>query len=165
MNIFQLWLASGAIIVALLSYHVPMAWLWIFSGAASFVASTAYARYGLPLPPLFTALCDAAICLAIYRFASQAWELKLYRIFQLSVLVSMAFLVMEFWGESKASHYWYVTLLELINWAALALIFATASTQRATANEDLDYRSAGRFVRWSKRTLLSPATTHHWWRS
>lgn len=165
MNEFQIALAGGAIIVALFSIHVPQAWLWILSGAASFIASTVYARYGLPLPPLFTAMCDAAICLAIYRFATQAWEVKLYRVFQFSVMVSMTFLVLQFWGASSASHYWYVTALELVNWAALALILATAHTQRVAGNEDRHHRVSGRLVRWAKRALLSPETTHHWWRS
>lgn len=163
MNEFQIALAIGAAFVALISIHVDRALWWIGAGAASFVASTAYARYGLPLPPLFTALCDAAVCLMIYGFAHQRWELGVYRLFQLSVLVSIVFLGMVLLRSPSASSFWYVTTLEGINWAVLLLIAGTAVAQWAGADGDHHYRSPGRLVRWAERTLFSLETPRSHW--
>jgi hypothetical protein len=163
LNEYQIALATGALIVALLSAGLDRAWVWIAAGAASFVASTAYARHGLPLPSLFTALCDAAVCLAIYTFARQRWELGTYRLFQLSVLVSIVFLGMVLFKPSAASSFWYVTALEGINWAVLLLITGTAVAQWAGANGDHAHHSPGRLVHWAQRALFSPETPRSHW--
>ena len=171
MNTYQIALASVAAITLVGTLHLQRAWLWILAGAASFVASTAYARYGLPLPPLITALCDAAVCLAIYAYPWRAsesvdryrWELGVYRLFQLSVLVSIVFLGMVLFRSPSASNFWYVTALELINWAVLLLIVGTAVAQWAGANGDHAYRSPGRIVRWAQRALFSPETPRSHW--
>lgn len=121
MNSFQIALLIGATITALISSHLPRAWLWIGCGAVSFIASTAYARYGLPYPPAFTLACDAAVCLAIYGLAKEKWELLAYDVFRLSVLISL----LHLFGAIE-SHWLYVVALELCNWLALLVIGGTA---------------------------------------
>lgn len=162
MSSFQIALLVGAVVAALLSWKLERAWLWIAAGAASFVASTAWARYGLPLPVLFTAVCDASVCLLIYGLARQRFELLLYQLFQASVLVSIVFLTMQFISPEKAHHWFYVAILEALNWAALALISATGIMQWISANGDRRHRAHGRAVRWAERALLSPKTTNPW---
>lgn len=121
MNEFQLALTIGALVTAAISRRLPHAWLWISGGALSFIVSTAYGRYGLPYSPAFTLACDAALCLAVYHKAVEAWELHFYNVFRASCLISLLYLF-GFIG----SHWTFVVALELCNWAALLLIGGTA---------------------------------------
>lgn len=129
MNEFQTALLIAAAVVGLFTWQLDRAWLWILAGAASFAASTAWARYGLPHPVAFTALCDVGVCLLIFAFAKHHWELFLFRLFQLSVLVSIVFLGIRYMGAPAGAHYAYVATLELINWIALALILGVGFMQ------------------------------------
>lgn len=131
MNEFQLALLIGLLITGLISSRLPRAWLWLACGAASFVVSTAYARYGLPHAPAFTLACDSAVCLAVYFCGKELWEISgIYRIFQLSVLISLFRL-----SGIIADQWLYIVCLELLNWAALLMISGTAILDRARSNE------------------------------
>jgi len=131
MNEFQLALLIGLLITGLISSRLPRAWLWLACGAASFVVSTAYARYGLPHAPAFTLACDSAVCLAVYFFGVEKWEISgIYRIFQLSVLISLFRL-----SNIIVDQWVYIVALEILNWVALLLIGATSILDRARANE------------------------------
>lgn len=156
MNGWQIALLVGAFVTAGVSFHISRALIWIIVAAASFVASTAYARFGLPYPAFFTAMCDAMVCLAIYCAAKVEWELRLYKIFLLSVAVSLAYLVARSAGID-VSHYWYVAALEAINWAALFLIAGTAALQWIGGSHGV---AAGRGrasrLRGAYRTLNKP---------
>lgn len=124
MNRWQMALLGGAVITMILSTRLNRAALWIFAGGVSFILSTAYARHGLPYPPFATMMCDAGVCLAIYFLADRQWEIWLFRIFQASVLVSLCYLT-----GLIGPHYWYITILEVLNWLALVLIAGTAILQ------------------------------------
>lgn len=139
MNEFQLLLLIGAVVVASLTVRLPRAHYWLLAGGASFVFSTAWARYALPYPPAFTLSCDAAVCLLIYFFGRERWEEHVYKIFQLSVLISLVYLAGPIEIGSimiTMNHWFYIVLLELCNWAALAVIGGTAIMDRIGANED-----------------------------
>ena len=125
MNEFQIALLIGAVIASLLSLRLPRAQLWIWTMAAAFVLPTAWQRADLPFHPAFTLGCDAGVCLAIYFFGREKWEIGLYRIFQASVLTSLLFLAgpLEVFGTVfYMSNYGYVVVLEMLNWLALLLI-------------------------------------------
>lgn len=131
MSEFQVALLIGLLITGAISSKLPRAWLWLACGAASFVLSTAYARYGLPHAPAFTLAADSAVCLAVYFFGVERWEISgIYRIFQASVLISIFRL-----SNIIADQWTYVVALEILNWAALLLIGATSILDRARADE------------------------------
>jgi hypothetical protein len=155
-----MWLLTGALIVVVLCWQLEHAWLWISAGAASFVASTAWARHGMPAPHLFTAACDAAVCLMIYQLAKKKWELYLFRIFQASVLVSLSVLASHFWGVA-GTKYVYVTMLELLNWLALALILCTGIMQKV-GEQNGSVIGGAHPVRngWSRQALLTRRAAH-----
>jgi hypothetical protein len=129
MNEFQIALLIGLCIIGLISSKLPRAWLWLACGTTSFVISTAYARFGLPHPPAFTLVCDASVCLSVYFFGKERWEENLWRVFQLSVLISLLYM-----SNFIADHWLYIVALEILNWAALVLIGGTAILDRARAN-------------------------------
>jgi hypothetical protein len=135
MNEFQAALMIGLVATGLISSRLPRAWLWLLCGFASFVASTAYARFGLLYPPAFTLVCDASVCLAVYFFGKERWEENLYRVFQLSVLISLLHM-----SHFIADHRVYVIALELLNWAALLLIGGTAILDRARGHGGITHR-------------------------
>lgn len=145
MNEFQIALAIGAVIAVAVAWRVPRAAMWILAGAMSFIASTAWARYGMPYPPVFTGLCDAAICLGIYFFGKSAWEMRLWRLFQASVLVSLLYFV-----GVIGPHWAYIVALEAINWLALLLIIGFGVVERY--GNAARWRSDSR-VRWAFHTL------------
>lgn len=119
----QVALAVGAALVALFCIWRGQ-WrgaLWIAAGTASFTLSTWYGRQTLPYPEAVTALCDAAICFAIYFSARERWERFLFLIFQGSVLVSLSY-----FAGLIGPHWAYIVGLEIINWLALSLIGGTA---------------------------------------
>lgn len=117
MDPFHAALLAAALFVALLARHEPRAWLWLAAGATSFTATALYEAWGLGFHPVVTGLFDAVVCLTIYFVASQRWEMWLYRIFRVSVLVSLlraAGLIED--------HTLYIIALEACNWTALVVI-------------------------------------------
>lgn len=165
MNEFQAALLVGAAFVALVSWRLDRSLLWIAVGALSFVASTAWSRFGLPMPPLFTALCDAAVCFAIYVWAKQAWELLLCQLFRASVLISVVFVGFTIATKSGPSPT-YVALLEAVNWIALLLILGTAAMQRINADgRGHSFHLGSDIVRWTRGALFAPKKPHHGWLS
>lgn len=166
MNEFQAALLIGSIITAAVAWRVPRALLWILAGAASFVASVAWARYSLPMPPLFTACCDAAACLTIYAYARKEWELKLFALFRASVFVSLIYFCAAFVWPKAASHWLYVTILEAINWTALLLILGTWASQRIGSHVgDRPSGAWARAVGWARASLLATRPAHRFWHS
>lgn len=163
MNGFHVALIAGALFVALTSWRLDRSILWILAGAMSFVASALWERLSLPLPPLFTACCDAAVCLTIYAYARQAWELLLYKLFLISIMISIVFVGFTIFPPKMAPHAIYITLLEGVNWLALLLILGTAAMQRIKAHGGRSFRLGRRVVLWAERTLFSPKTPHRWW--
>jgi hypothetical protein len=163
MNSYQVALIAGAVFVALTSWRLERSMMWIVIGAASFLASAVWERYELPMPALFTACCDAVVCLSIYAFARQAWELMLYRIFLGSILISIVFLGFTIFPPKIAPHAIYISLLEAVNWLALLLIFGTAAMQRIKANGGASFRHGRRVVLRAQHALFSPARPHSWW--
>ena len=157
MNEFQMALVIGALIAALIAFRLPRAWRWIAAGAASFVASTAYYRYGLPYYPAFTLVCDASVCLAVYAFAKERWEERIYNIFQLSVLISLLYM-----SNVIADHWLYVVSLELLNWAALLTIGGTAILDRIKGNVGNPHDHRWADIRSPNIALRQARTTHPW---
>lgn len=163
MNEYQAALLVAAGFVVMNSWRLDRAVLWIATGAASFVISAMWEAHALPMPALFTACCDAVVCLLIYVFARQAWELLLYKLFLVSIMISIVFVGFTIFPPKIAPHYLYVSLLEAVNWAALLLILGTAAMQRIKANGGHPVRLGRRAVLRAQRALFAPKTPHRWW--
>ncbi len=156
MNIWQTALLIGATVVALFTWQVERAWLWILAGAASFILSAWWEANGLPLHPAVTALCDTAVCVLIFFMARHWWELGLYRLFQCSVLISITYLGLTMWTGNTNFHYAYIVALEAINWLALMLILGVGFMQGVVDSGVLrDTGSSGAIHRTGK-ALFAP---------
>lgn len=68
---------------------------------------------------------DGAVCLWIYHTGREHWELAVWRVFQAMVLINLLYL-----GGVIIPHSVYVSVLELLNWAALAIMSGTAFLER-----------------------------------
>lgn len=152
----QIALVIGAIITALISWHLPRARIWLLAGAASFIASTAYARFGLPHSPAFTLSCDAAVCLLVYALASEEWHLRIFDIFRLSTLVTL----LHMFGVIE-THYLWIVSLELLNWAAMLLMVGTGIAA-GIANGVYPIGSWSGSVRRLGRALRTPRKSPRW---
>jgi len=159
-NDFQLALLIGALITAIISFHLPRAWRWIAAGFVSFAASTAYYRYGLPYSPAFTLVCDASVCLAVYAWARERWEERIYNIFQLSVLISLLYM-----SNVIADHWLYIVSLELLNWAALLTIGGTAIWDRIKGNAGNPHDRRWADLHRSHIALRASRRSHPWHKS
>ena len=121
----MIWVAmlSAGMTLAALICRNQRALLWILCSALSFALTLAWERSQLPYHAGVCALSDAFQCILIYHFGRYKWELALYRVWQVSVLLG----IMRFFGFIT-SQYGFVTALELCNWAALAVIVAPKYT-------------------------------------
>lgn len=144
MSVYHHWLAGAAIIAALISWRLPRSLLWIASLTASFVVSVTYlnmpkpAEPGLWWPPAsgVAAVCDMAVCMVIYAFAKRLWEARLlYSLVLISVAVNLLYTTGILLGWPPVPpHEAYAIILEVINYAALALIFVTGLLSWIGAN-------------------------------
>lgn len=133
MNKFEvaLLIAAGATMVVTRS--LPRAWLWIFLGFLSFLVSAVWWRLGLPHHPAATLVCDAAVCLSIYSLAQEKYEIWLYDVFRLSVLISL----LKLFGIIHENLV-YAAALECVNFAALLLLGGTGILA-GTENDESGY--------------------------
>lgn len=158
-------LVYGAVTIALLSWRVRHSWLWIGFGAMNFALTAGYEKFGFPMPPFFTAMCDAAMCLAIFRYAEQQWEIWLFRLFQGSVLAGIVYFVMAHVIGDTSGHLAYVIVLEIINWLALLTIGGTAVLERAGGHGSLAHALLGRRVSRAHRAVRAPREPlEKWWK-
>ncbi len=90
--------------------------------AASFIVSTLYLDYGdnPDLHPILTLACDALVCLAIFRYYREDWELGVFIAFLASVFSSVLRI-----GGFIPEQWVYASLLELTNLGALLCIAGT----------------------------------------
>ena len=147
MNEFETVLLIGALVTAIVARHLPRAWLWIASGSLSFVASSAYWKFGLPHHGAFTLVCDSLVCLSIYFAGREQWETRLYNVFQFSVLIS----ILRMAGFLDYGVV-YAGMLELCNLAALALITGTAILD-GVANGNRSFGDWGRNIHRASDSL------------
>lgn len=119
MDVFQMALVVGTVIVALITADNRRALGWLAIGVADFIVCALYQDSGATLVPypMFVGLVDASVCLAIYTLGRYQLEIWLFRAFQLSVLFS----VLRLFGVIE-TNYAYVAMLELANWIALLII-------------------------------------------
>lgn len=157
MNVFQIALLIGAVITALISYNLPHALLWICLAGANVVVCDIFYSYDLPYPAAFTLAADALLCLLIHWLATEKWEIGIYIIYCISVLVS----VLKLWG-ALPSDYIYRTLLECINWAALFLITGTAILGKVGASGSFFSYNWRGYVWGAYHYLRRPRKTPHW---
>lgn len=159
MSFFERLLLAALLFAAILNIGNWRALAWLAAGLASYAVSTAYYRAGLPLHPFVAALCDATVCLLIYRFGGAKWELPLFLVFQLSVLINFVQITRGF------PTYTYALSLELINWAALLIIIGAGTARLADVVVDqmgsgLD---RGSHLHRLVSFIYAPAKIHTWW--
>lgn len=163
MDIFQGALLVGAIGTAALCRKDKRALGWIAAGAANFVITAAYEAYGLPYHPAFTGFADASLCLAIYFVGRYRWEMRLWNVLQLSVMVS----ILRMLGVIQ-SHYDYIVALEVCNWMALGVIGGTRALQLVDRNLgwERSYRGAHQRIHLVVHSLREKRATppfHLFW--
>lgn len=122
MSVFELALIIGAAITAIISRRNPRGVAWVAAITADLIASTAYWRADLPYAEVFTAMCDASICFGIYFIGRYRWEMWVWRLYQVSLLISFLYLGVHVFGLSSVSQDDYSSLLEIVNWIAFLSI-------------------------------------------
>lgn len=153
-------LSIGLIVALAVSVGNWRAWAWLGAAALSYVVSTIYWRLNLPYAPFIGGLADAAICLGLYFFARYRWEMWVWRLFQLSVLINLVYLggSLNLWPSP--SHNAYSAMLEAVNWLALLWIGGNGAVQvigAADADAHSPYGGLRRLVRALYRERAEPA--------
>lgn len=143
MDAFQSALLIGALVTMIAAWNLPHAALWITVAAVNFAAGSIYQHLGLPHHTFIVMMLDAFVCIAIYFMARENWELQLYNLYRLSVLISFLRL-----SGLISSNTMYVVALELVNWGVLALIGGTVLLNWIRANDhDNDHNWLGHLHR------------------
>lgn len=145
MSFVDVSLLSGAILAALLAWRTPRGVLWIVAGALSYTVSVIYWRSGLPYAEGIAGLCDAAVCIAIYFFGRERWEMLIWRLFQTSVAINFLYLAGNIGVFYGVPHDAYSAMLEAINWLALILIAGNGLAQMVGASLGDAHRPWHRF--------------------
>lgn len=138
-------LLIGALIAAGLAWHVPRAVTWVALGALSFIASGWWHDAGFSHGAAFGAFTNLLMCLALYAWAEQRWELRVWNVFHLMILIDILFLA----GFIK-NHYTFAVSIEVANWLAIFVIGAAGITDRArrgNSSRALGHGWAGAFDR------------------
>lgn len=120
MNQYEVALLIMALVTAFVARGLPRAWLWLSVGALSFIISATWWRLGLPYHPAATLACDSLVCLTIYSLAKEEFEIWLFNLFRLSVLISL----LKLFGVINENLV-YASALEGVNVLALLLIGCT----------------------------------------
>lgn len=157
MHWYQGVLLAGAVIATVLAWNVPRAVLWIALGALSFITSSWWHDAGLPYGAAFGGATNFAICLALYAWAQQRWELRVWNCYHLMLLIDILYLM----GFIR-SHYDFAVALEIANWLALLVIGAAGIAERAghgMAFRPLGHSGAGFF----SRALFAPRKAPPFW--
>lgn len=113
-------LLTMAVAAGVVSYQVPRAVLWLALGAASFIASAIWHRYGFPYATLFGATTNIAILAMLSRFAKDQWELGFTLCFVLMLMVDLLFVT-----GAIVSQYQFAVALEVINLLAIMIVMGT----------------------------------------
>lgn len=156
MNQYEVALLISAMVAAFLARGLPRAWLWIAIGALSFVVSATWWRLGMPYHPAATLACDAMVCLAVYSLAREEFEIWIFNLFRLSVLVSL----LKLFGVIQ-ENWIYAAALECVNFAALLLLGGTGILA-GTANGGHTFGSWFGGLRRVRATLRASRRSPPW---
>ncbi len=129
MTEIDLTLLIGAVLVAGLSWRNPRGILWIGAAALSYINASIAWRLHLPYAEAITGLGDATVCLAVYFWGRERWEMWIWRLFQSSVAVSIFYLAGNLGIFYAISHDAYSIFMEAVNWLLLLLIGGIAVLQ------------------------------------
>lgn len=106
------------------------AMLWLAVAALVFLASSFYWRAGLPHPELLAGGLDAAVCLAIYFTGRRRWEMWVWRLFQVMLLINILRLAGGLQVFYRVDHNAYAATLEAMNWLVIIVAGGTAGLKR-----------------------------------
>lgn len=111
-------LIVGAIFTACTCLKNRRGLFWLICGSLASIISGIYSCHdNLKYPEAISAICDMTICLLIYLFGEKRWEMVLYRLFQVSSLLSILALY-----HFLPDHFTYEVGLETVNWLAIGII-------------------------------------------
>lgn len=140
--------ASAVFALALASMNWRGA-LWIAAIVVDLYASTLWWTNDLPFGDVATAACDFTLCVLIYFLARYIWELWLFLLFQLSVLVSIVDLASGIAAPGWLGHDTYSTALELINYLAFIVVGSVSGFAIANRFNALAFRPWRRVLPFS----------------
>lgn len=161
-------LGLGALVALLISWQIKRARLWVALIMAGYFIPRYWDLAGLGQIYMFNLLVDAIICIIIDRYAKEAWETRLFKLFRISAIASLLFFV----GHVALTYYSapltfmgyyfeaYGIVLEGINWAALAFITWEGWPEfHGRLASHLSWRPHRPTAR---QTARAPRTSHSW---
>ena len=134
------------------TWHLPHAVQWIVIGALSFIVSAGWEAALLPSPAVLAIVADMLVWMVIYHYAEKRWELLFAACFQGMIAVNLAYLFGDITGLWDMTNWARVVSLEILNWAALFVVWLTAITERA-GHGVRNMGAVGRSVDFVRRSL------------
>ncbi|MCW0235227.1 MAG: hypothetical protein OJJ21_16620 [Ferrovibrio sp.] len=148
-----------ASVAAATAWRVPRAALWLSLGAFSYITSAIWHNYGMPYATVYGASTNFVICLLLSRYAAMKWEMLLFDAFIAMLLVDFLFVT-----GFIPTQYWFAVSLEIINAAAILLVWSTGITEMVQRN-GWSFSGSGRnFLGRCHRALFSQRKAYpRWW--
>lgn len=119
----------------------PRSLIWLAALAADYFLSGAYWRAGMAQPELVAGLCDAAVCLALWRFGAKIWEMRVLVLFLSSLFVNFVFLAHNLSHLELIDHEVYSIVLEVLNVLAVCFIGAASAGIREKRTDGRAYNT------------------------
>lgn len=126
-SVYNIVILSGVAAATLVAWGIWRNVCWLLALAAVYMASVLWWRAGLPHPELISGVLDFAVIGAIFWYGKQIWELRVWYLFQLMLLINLVYLATHPWLD----HAIYASALEIVNVAAIMLIGGVAGFQKA----------------------------------
>ena len=159
-SIWQFGLLVGALITIFISFKNMRGITWVLIAALNFILCTAFQRAGLPYHPGFVLFLDLSTCIVIDIYRKYQWELQIYNLFRISVIVSICRIF-----ELPLTETFYTPLLEFINWLVLIIVFnQSLISTNIVGHYVKDYITVGLsfFGCSSRETAKTPAWYKRW---
>lgn len=131
---------AAALAVCIVSYRNLRGIAWLLALAVGYFVSGMFWRLEVGNGELVAGLCDAAVCAAIFVLGRYRWELWLWLLSQLSLLVNILYLVNNLSGARVIDHETYSIALEALNGVAFLLIGGVSAFQHVGMTDGSAFR-------------------------
>lgn len=121
------------------SWRNPRGLVWLTALLAGYFASGLYWRAGGTQGELVAGLCDAAMCALLFWFGRRRWELWLWLLSQISLLVNIIYLTSNLTGAHVIDHEVYSIALEALNAIAFVLIGGVSAFKAAGKTDGIAF--------------------------
>lgn len=131
MSVFQIIMLCVVLSVAWVSRQNVRGLVVLGALITDYLVSSTWWDLGGGAPELVAGLCDAAVCLVLWRFGRKLWECWVWLVFLTMLGINFVYLANNLTALHLIPHNVYASVLEVMNLVALALIGGVSAYERS----------------------------------